>query len=177
MRRRWIVTMGHRFSLSPLLALVALTALLGGCRPSSADSAPLQGTQWVLLTREGEPPLAGEAPSAEFSAGQTSGSTGCHHQFGEYAASSGDMAVGDLARTERYCMKPAGVMDQEDTFLNALMSAVGYRVAGGRLELLDANDKVVLAFRPAAAVPESRKASRVILGQSASLRSYPEDKH
>lgn len=155
MRRRWMVTVGHRLGPLSVIAVLALTVVLGGCRPSPADRAPLQGTQWVLVTLEGKPPLTGATPSAKFSADQISGSTGCNHYFGEYAVSSGDITIRDLARTERYCMDPEGVMDQEEAVLNALISATSYRVAGARLKLLDVNDDVVLVFEPAAAVPES----------------------
>ncbi len=50
------------------IALMALTVLLVGCSPGPADSPSLEGTQWMLVTLEGEPPMPGRAPSAEFSA-------------------------------------------------------------------------------------------------------------
>ena len=50
-------------------------------------------------------------------------------------------------------MDPEGVMDQEQAFLVALASAASYRLAGARLELLDATGSVILAFEPPPAVP------------------------
>jgi hypothetical protein len=47
-----------------------------------------------------------------------------------------------------YCMEPEGMMDQEQAFL-----AAGYRLAGVRLELLDATGRVILAFEPPPAMP------------------------
>jgi heat shock protein HslJ len=73
----------------------------------------LEGTQWVLVTLEGEPPLAGTALSAEFSADEIRGSTGCNHYFGTYKASGSNITIGDLAQTEMYCADPDGVMDQQ----------------------------------------------------------------
>jgi heat shock protein HslJ len=138
-----------------LIALMALAVLLVGCSPSPADSPSLDGTQWVLVALEGEPPLRGKAPSAEFSGDQISGSAGCNHYFGTYAVSGDDITISDVARTEMYCMDPEGVMDQEEAFVAALTSAASYRLAGARLELLDATGSVILAFEPPPAVSEA----------------------
>jgi len=135
------------------IALMALAVLLVGCSPSPAAGPSLEGTQWVLVTLEGDPPLAGTAPSAEFSADQVSGSAGCNHYFGTYVVSGSDITISDVARTEMYCMDPEGVMDQEETFVAALASATSYRLSGARLELLDATGSVILTFEPPPAVP------------------------
>jgi heat shock protein HslJ len=132
------------------IALMALAVLLVGCSPSPTDSPSLEGTQWVLVTLEGEPLLTGTAPSAEFSADQIRGSAGCNQYFGTYAVSGSDITISDVGRTEMYCMDPEGVMDQEQAFLAALASAASYRLAGARLELLDATGSVILAFEPSA---------------------------
>jgi len=155
MRGGWMVVTRRRLDSLAVLTLMALAVMLGSCRISPLASMRLEGTEWVLVTVAGKPPLTGAPVSAAFSAEQISGSTGCNRYLGEYAASRGDITIGDLARTERYCTDPVGVMDQEEAVLDALISAAGYRVSGTRLELLDADDNVVLAFGPAAAVPES----------------------
>ena len=125
-----------------LLILSILALLLAGCGSGSA----LEDTHWVLVALNGEPPLADTSPSAGFSADQISGSAGCNHYFGEYTAGDSDIAMGDLARTEMYCVEPEGMMAQEDAFLAALASATSYRLVGEQLELLDANGGLVLAF-------------------------------
>jgi len=134
---------------------MVLAVLLVGCSPSPADGPSLDGTQWVLVALDGEPPLTGKAPSAEFSADQISGSAGCNHYFGTYAVSGSEITITDVARTEMYCMDPEGVMDQEETFVAALTSAASYRLSGARLELLDATGSVVLTFEPSPAVSEA----------------------
>jgi heat shock protein HslJ len=102
---------------------------------------------------EGNPPLTGTAPSAEFSADQISGSASCNHYFGTYAVSGSGITITDVAWTEMYCMDPEGVMDQEEAFLAALTSAASYRLADARLEFLDATGSVILTFEPPPAVP------------------------
>jgi heat shock protein HslJ len=136
-----------------IIILMALAVLLVGCSPGPADSLSLEGTRWMLVTLKGEPPLAGTAPAAEFSADQISGSTGCNHYFGAYAVSGSDITIGNVASTEMWCADPEGVMDQEQAFLVALRSAASYRLAGERLELLDAAGSVILAFGPGPASP------------------------
>ena len=131
-----------------VLLLVGL--VLAGCSLSPADSSTLAGTQWVLVTLGGKAPLAGATvPSAEFTADQISGSTGCNHYFGTYEASGSDLTLGAVASTEMACLQPEGVMDQEQAFLAALASVTSYRLAGAGLELLDGAGNVVLSFEPA----------------------------
>jgi heat shock protein HslJ len=131
------------------ITLMVWAVLIAGCGPSPADSPSLEGMPWVLVMLEGKLPLTGTAPSAEFSADQIIGSAGCSHYVGTYAVSGSSITISDVGSTERYCMEPEGVMEQEPTFLAALASAAGYRLAGVRLELLDATGSVILAFEPA----------------------------
>jgi heat shock protein HslJ len=135
-----------------LLALTLLLAglLLAGCSLSPTDDTTLAGTQWVLVTLAGQPPLAGgTVPTAEFTEDQISGSTGCNHYFGAYEVRDSDLTLGAVAATEMACLEPEGVMDQEQAFLAALASVASYRLDGVGLELLDGAGNVVLAFESA----------------------------
>jgi heat shock protein HslJ len=136
-----------------IMAMMTLAVLAVMCGPSPADSSSLKDTKWVLVTLGGEAPLAGRAPSAEFSADQISGSAGCNTYFGSYAASSSEISISDVASTEMWCSDPAGVMDQEQVFLAALASVASHRFAGEQLELLDGTGAVVLTFEPKPAAP------------------------
>jgi heat shock protein HslJ len=135
------------------IAVVALAILLVGCGSGPADSASLQDTRWVLVTLGGNPPRAGTAPSAEFTADQISGSASCNTYFGTYTVGDSEMTIGDVAHTEMWCAEPEGVMDQEQAFLAALASVAGYRLAGEQLELLDEPGGVILTFEPESGVP------------------------
>ena len=136
-----------------VLVAMLLAILVVGCGSGPADSAALQDTRWVLVALVGEPPLAGAAPSAEFTADQISGSASCNTYYGTYAVGDGELSIGDVAHTEMWCAEPEGVMDQEQAFLAALAAVGGYRLADERLELLDGAGDVVLAFEPEAARP------------------------
>ena len=133
------------------IAVMALAVLIVACGAGPVGGADLLDTRWVLVTLEGEPPLAGRAPSAEFSADQISGSASCNSYFGTYEVSGGELNIGDVAHTEMWCEDPEGVMDQEQAFLVALASVTSYRMAGEQLELLDGSGAVILLFEPQAA--------------------------
>ena len=132
-----------------VIASMVLAVLLAGCSLGPVDSPALEGTQWLLVTLGGDPPLAGTEPSAEFSADQISGSAGCNTYFGTYTVNGDSIKFGDVASTEMYCMEPEGVMEREQAFLTALASITSYRLAREGLELLDGTGTVILAFEPA----------------------------
>ncbi len=138
-----------------IMAGVALTACrdAGGTQQASGD-ASLEGTQWVLATLNGQPPVEGTTPTAAFAENQISGSAGCNQYSGSYVASSSNLTIREVAMTEMYCMEPEGVMEQEQSFLAALTSAAGYQVTDGRLEILDPAGTAVLTFTPPAPLPE-----------------------
>jgi heat shock protein HslJ len=136
-----------------ITAGMALALLLVGCGPGPADGASLRDTRWVLVALGGEPPLAGTAPSAEFSAEEVRGSAGCNTYFGSYTVNGSEIRISDLAHTEMWCSDPEGVMDQDQAFLAALASVASYRLAGERLELVDGTGGVTLTFEPQPAGP------------------------
>ncbi len=129
-----------------IIVVMAMAVLLVGCGPSPADSSSLQDTRWVLVALGGEPPLAGTAPSAEFTKDQISGSAGCNTYFGTYAVSGSEITISDVASTEMWCMEPEGAMDQEAAFLKALSTVATYQVDADRLELQDETGAPILVF-------------------------------
>jgi heat shock protein HslJ len=82
------------------IVMMALAVLLAGCGLDPAGSSMLQDARWVVVSLEGEPPLTGTAPSAEFSADEISGSAGCNTYFGSYTLRSSEMSISDVAHTE-----------------------------------------------------------------------------
>ncbi len=142
------------------IAALGLTALaLAACQTGTSSAgqiggASLAGTQWALLALNGQPPVGGTAPTAEFSETEISGSTGCNHYFGSYEVAGSDLTIGQVGMTEMYCVDPEGVMEQEQAFLAALMSVASYRMTENRLEMLNSTGGVVLEFAAPAPMPE-----------------------
>lgn len=99
---------------------------------------------WVLtgLLREDAfaSPLAGATVTATFSAdGRLHGRAGCNAYTTRFAVDRGTLAVEPPASTRMTCAEPAGVMEQETAFLDALARVASFQLGGGLLELLDAD--------------------------------------
>jgi heat shock protein HslJ len=90
--------------------------------------------------------IIGSRITAEFDGEQINGSSGCNNYFGAYEAEGENISIGPLANTERFCMDPDGVMDQEQEYLAALQSAATYRIDGDRLEMRTADGALAVSM-------------------------------
>lgn len=138
------------------------------------ENPPADGpsTRWVLVTQESKTPAAstledvlwgviallnaegqqvnvleGSQLTAEFKDGNVSGTGGCNNYSGAALVKGDNLAIGPLASTMMFCMQPEGVMDQESNFLANMQNAATYKVAGGKLEIFDAEGTLLLAFQ------------------------------
>ena len=118
--------------------------------PASPNTphSPLAGTQWLLVSLNGQPPVSGSQPSAQFTQTEISGSAGCNGYWGSYQADGNKLKMKNVGNTVMACIKPAGLMDQERAFLDALNLVGSFRLAQDRLELLDASGDAILVFAP-----------------------------
>ncbi len=111
----------------------------------------LAGTQWLLVSLNGAPVVAGSSVSVQFEeGGALVGNAGCNQFGSQYSAENGKLSISPLGMTRMACADDA-VMAQEGAFAAAMESATGYRVVDGRLELLDADGNVVLLLEAAQA--------------------------
>ncbi len=140
---------------SAFLLLVAVLVSCGGTAggPTPAPSVTLEGTAWVLELLRGQPLIAGTTITLEFKSGQVVGSAGCNGYGGPFQVQGDQLTVGQVARTMMFCESPAGVMEQEENFSQALSTVARYQATSGRLELLDAAGQVVLALAPQPPAP------------------------
>jgi heat shock protein HslJ len=67
--------------------------------------------------------------------GKVSGNAGCNRFNADYALDVMSISIGQAASTKMMCLEPAGVMEQESAFLQALSSAATFSLEGDRLEL------------------------------------------
>jgi heat shock protein HslJ len=80
--------------------------------------------------------LAGSTLTIAFAAnGKVGGSAGCNRYTATYSSSGQSITLGKAAATRMMCARPAGVMEQEAAFLQALEMVARARVDGDRLEL------------------------------------------
>ena len=147
--------------LAVLLGGVFLLAACGSAAASAAGAttdelratatpqaaASLEGIEWVLVSLQGNSPLAGTHIWLIFEDEQARGSASCNQYGGPYAVTGmGALAFQEFDITEQACLEPEGVMDQETVYMAALRIAVAYRLAGNRLEIQDAAGETILAF-------------------------------
>ena len=133
--------------LSRVLALLICLAvlLLAACGISSSD---LLGTSWRLVEIDGQAPPAGTEVTLSFRREQLEGYTGCNHYFGSYLAKRGRLAVEGLNMTERGCLEPEGIHQQENRLAQLLSHATHYERSGDELRILCEGGEV-LVFAPA----------------------------
>jgi heat shock protein HslJ len=74
--------------------------------------------------------------------GMLVGSGGCNVYRARYTADGGALEIAEPFSTRKACLEPKGVMAQEAAYLQALPKAVRYRLDGGVLHLLTAEDTI-----------------------------------
>ncbi len=101
----------------------------------------LSGTTWTVTSyNNGKQAVVGVLDGTTLTAifgddGQLSGSAGCNNYMTSYEVSDQSLRVGQIASTRKLCAEPAGVMEQEARFLEALATVATYTIDGERLEL------------------------------------------
>ena len=113
----------------------------------------LVGTEWVLVSLNGENLIENTSISLAFAEEFLMGAMTCNGyggtlDTGKYTATEeGDLTVGSpFAVTVQLCSTPEGVMEQEEAYIEALLSAAAYQVVDGRLEIDNGAGKTTLVF-------------------------------
>lgn len=116
-----------------------------------AQSTQLEGTEWAASGinngKGGVVSLvAGTVVNLTFGAdGRASGSAGCNRYTASYESARDTLKFGPAAATRMMCAT-AGVMEQEQAFLNALGKVATFRMEGDRLELRGADGALAASF-------------------------------
>ena len=90
--------------------------------------------------------------TAELSAedGSLSGSAGCNEYGGSFKAGAGGrIAIRELFATEMACTEPEGVMELEQSYLEAIPRTAAYRLDGDQMTLLSRAGTILVVFEPA----------------------------
>jgi heat shock protein HslJ len=124
--------------------------LVGSISP--VEAADLVGTEWVLISLNGNSLIEDTEITLNFEKEFLGGFMGCNGygggpDSGKYVATdSGTLTVGPLAVTVQLCLSPEGIMEQEEAYIEALQNAATYRVIGDRLEIDSAAGDTSLVF-------------------------------
>jgi heat shock protein HslJ len=118
----------------------------------AAQSQTLAGTSWQATgINNGKQAVAsvlnGSTVTMTFGAdGIANGSAGCNRYSAHYEKDGAGIKFAMARVTRMMCAEPAGVMEQEQQFLNALSSVATARVEGDRLELRTADGALAVAL-------------------------------
>jgi len=113
----------------------------------------LTSGRWVLETYSTpsiglKTPLPGSELTARFSTdGQLSGSGGCNNYNGGFMAFDQTLRISNLTSSQTLCTEPAGVMEQEGTFLSLMSQASKMTISAGQLTVYDSSGNRMLVFR------------------------------
>jgi heat shock protein HslJ len=114
------------------------------------QSQSLAGTRWTVRFSDSVSLIIGTKITANFDAnGDLSGFSGCNDYTAAVKATPPRISIRPVLRTRRSCSTPAGVMEQEKTFLDALAGATTYHVEGTTLWLRYPNGTNAAFLAPA----------------------------
>ena len=145
---------------------VATSTPAGSVKPIQTPS-PADGI-WVLDLLDGQPIIEETTVTLRISGNGLEGFTGCNSYGvlsvdgmpdpGPVFGANGMFSLPSFAYTERQCgiidhEDPDVINDQEDAYISAFTEAKRYRLADGRLEILDGEGTVRLVFVREASLP------------------------
>jgi heat shock protein HslJ len=121
-----------------LFSMFMVLIVLSACGPDPGQLKELAGTRWKLIAIDGEALLADTYVLLEIDSQTVSGSAGCNRYGAEVTFSiKNQMQFKDISNAAEGCTTPAGVMEQEETYLYLLSQVMGYRYEQERLLLID----------------------------------------
>ena len=120
-------------------SLAIFTISCGAGKPDAESD--LVGGTWELTSLNGTDPLEDHRPTLEFKVEEVSGNTGCNHYGGSYQIQGDTIRFEDLNNTEMACQDPAGIMEQEQVYMELLRTA-------NRIELTDGELIIFIDLRP-----------------------------
>jgi len=146
-----------------LMAMMLLFLVLAACTatpsteiaPTSSadvDISQLTSSVWQLTEYKNKqseivPVLADTEITAVFGEdGSLVGSSGCNTYTGNYVADGQAIAIGSVAATERGCLEPEGVMEQESVYITALAVVLSWNIEGDQLVLTDGGGNPILSY-------------------------------
>lgn len=134
-----------------VILLTVLAFTVGAC--AKPGPAPLEDTTWILKSygEQGNllTVLEGTEITATFDSAEkrVNGSAGCNSYFGDYQLSDNTLTFLVISHTEKYCMEPEGIMEQEAQYLKTLNTAESYQVKDGTLQVNSGNEILIYTAR------------------------------
>ncbi|MCY1374529.1 MAG: META domain-containing protein [Pseudomonadota bacterium] len=134
----------RRTALPAIASAALLLTALTGCGSGISLDEPIEGPVWRLVQLGDEPIAPGGDAQLQFdrNSGRVSGSGGCNRVTGSFTRAGVSLKLGQMAATRMACADPVRGAN-EAQFLSALQNTTSYRLAPGRLALLDGSGRTV----------------------------------
>jgi heat shock protein HslJ len=122
--------------------VLVLTTNSGG----TVSFTNLAGTSWLLTSLNGSSPIEGADITLGFDDARLFGKGGCNEYSGPYTVGTdGRFAATEIVSTDMACGEPAGLMDQEIAYFQALSKVTMFVIEGDELQMFG-EDGTLLAF-------------------------------
>jgi len=120
----------------------------------ATEPAALENTEWQATgINNGKGGVVSTATTsfstAVFTEGQLSGTGGCNRFTATYEIEGDQITIGPAGATEKLCIEPEGLMDQEQQYFEALGRARTFSLTPEKLELRDGGGALQVSFRAA----------------------------
>ena len=126
------------------LWLICVTLTVAAC---GSSGSVLERNRWTLSSygevNNSKSVLADTEITATFDKGkgEVSGSGGCNTYFASYEIDGNNLSISNLAWTERACLSPEGIMEQEQEFLSLLGEATSFQADDTSLTIACSNGR------------------------------------
>jgi heat shock protein HslJ len=122
-----------------------LSATLVACDKREHDMvSPLENTSWQLISLDGKPLLPETVIDLTFQKDSLGGHSGVNQYFASYKTGhEQSIELKEVGQTLMAALDPA-VMDQEALYIQLLTQAKRYKLYDQKLEIITAEDKVLL---------------------------------
>lgn len=104
---------------------------------------------WILSQINGQVPVAGSLVTLQFQGYMVNGFAGCNTYSASVQFNNPAMTFTNIAYGRKTCSSPAGVMQQESSYLNTLSLVKSFRLQQGQLLLLDQSGNLLLGYQAA----------------------------
>jgi heat shock protein HslJ len=124
--------------------MVCIVLIIIAC---GASGSALERNKWSLNSygehRNPELILEGTEITTTFDKGkgEVSGSGGCNTYFASYEINGNNLSISNLAWTERACLSPEGIVEQEQEFLSLLGEAASFQADDTSLTITCSNGR------------------------------------
>jgi len=118
----------------------------------ATELATLENTEWQAVgINNGKGGVVSTATTsrstAVFAGGQLRGMGGCNRFTATYEIEGDRITIGPAGATEKLCIEPEGLMDQEQQYFEALGRARTFSLTPEKLELRDEGGSLQVGFR------------------------------